>query len=441
MTRILFYVLSFTSILSFSTLENLYAQEDKSLDHYVQADELYKQKKFREAIDEYSLAISYDSLQENFYLKKARCQVILNEFNNAIDTFVEGTRHFPENGFMNYQLARLYLRKDYFKESIFYYDQSFKYLSNPSQRITAKNQIIMMLFKKEEYSKIRPHIEDVLSVADNNYIALYYSAKLHNMDKEYNDAVVDIKKALNYVPSDKHSQTARFYYELGYAYYNLEEYEKLANVLSKANYGPYKKLVAKLTPEYKYWIALCYFQIYDFDKSTNLLFNALKQDQSNLKLHELQIKIAEVTSDKSEQIRKAYMMIENLEDKQMKAKVYEDVANWQLSSEKFQEAVVSCDSALELDPYNYLVKYTKAVALFKQDKTDESIVVLEDLVKYNGLDVKTKSKYYFTLGIAAMKENELDIAINSFKSAKLDKTFKVAADDILNYLTSKGDSM
>lgn len=434
LSKILFFI-----FLGLST--SVLAQEDKSLDHFVKAENLLKSRQLTKAIDEYALAIKYDSTQEKYYLRKAKCQVDIKQFNNAIDTFLEGLNHFPENGIMNFQIANLYLRKDYLDEAVYYFDQAFKYTEVTKYRVVAKNQIIMILFKQEKYDDVRKHINDVLAIAHNNYLALYYSAKLNNMNGAYHKAVDDIHDALKYVTSNNKNHLARFYYELGYAYYNLEEYDKLDAVLEKANYGSYRKLVVKLTPEYKYWIALCYYEIYDFEKSTDLLYTALKQDQSNLKVHELQIRIAEVTSDKTEQIQKAYHMIDNLENEQMKVQTYQDVAAWQLGSEHYEDAIKSCDATLELDEYNYIVKYTKAVALFKLNKFDEAIDVLKELVDYNGLDVKTKSKYHFTLGIAAMKEKEYDLAINSFKSAKLDKTYKVAADEVISYLKAKGDSI
>ncbi|ANQ49781.2 hypothetical protein KMW28_04200 [Flammeovirga yaeyamensis] len=429
-------------ILALQVFSQVYAQADRAAAYFVLAENNRKANKYLEAIDEYALAIRYDSTQEKYYLMKAKCQVTMKQFNNAIDTFEQGLKQFPENGFMNYQLARLYMRKDYYEQAVYYFDQSFKYLSNSnkSQRINAKNQIIMILFKEKQYNKIRPHINDVVAISDSNYIALYYSGKLYNMEQEYEHAVRDIKKALSYVPQDS-KNSARFYYELGYAYYNLEEYTLLNSIIDKANYGSYKKLVAKLTPEYKYWIAVCYYQIYDFDKSSDLLFDALKQDNSNVKAHELQIKIAKVTSDKSEQIDKAEIMVQKIDEKYQKSKIFEEIASWQLSSLMLHDAIASCDSALYYDEYNYHVKYTKAVALFKLHKLDESIKVLQELVKYNGLDVKTKSKYYFTLGIAALKEKDYDVSTNAFKSAKLDKTFKIAADDVLSYLDTKKDTM
>lgn len=429
-------------ILALQISSQVFAQTSKASAYFVLAENNRKANKYSEAIDEYSLAIRYDSTQEQFYLMKAKCQVTVKQFNNAIDTFEKGLRHFPENGFMNYQLARLYLRKDYFEQAVHYFDQSFKYLSNSSksQRINAKNQIIMILFKEKQYDKIRSHINDVLSLTDQNFIALYYSGKLYNMKGNYESAVKEIKKALEIAPNNE-KQLARFYYELGYAYYNLEEYAALNDVIDKANYGSYKKLVAKLTPEYKYWIAVCYYQIYDFDKSSDLLFDALKQDNSNVKAHELQIKIAKVTSDKSEQIDKAEMMVSKITDKYQKSKIYNEIANWQLSSELYHDAIASCDSALFYDEYNYHVKYTKAVAYFKLHKLDKAEEVLQELVKYNGLDVKTKSKYYFTLGITALKAKDYSVATNSFKSAKLDKTFKIAADDVLGYIDISKNNM
>ncbi|NME72598.1 tetratricopeptide repeat protein [Flammeovirga aprica] len=439
MARTLFKI--FILFVCFVTSTTLFAQTDKALDHFVKAENLFNSKQFTKAIDEYTLAIKYDSTQEKYFLRKAKCQVALKQFNNAIDTFLEGLSVFPDNGVMNFQIANLYLRKDYLDDAIYYFDKSFQLNDTEKIKVVSKNQIIMILFKQEKYDKVRPHINDVLAVAPNNYLALYYSAKLYNMNKEYPKAVDDIHKALEYVKSSNKSHLARFYYELGYAYYNLEEYDKLEGIIDKANYGSYRKLVLKFTPEYKYWVALCYYEIYDFEKSTDLLYTALKQDQSNLKVHELQIKIAEVTSDKTEQIQKAYHMIDNLDDEQMKVKTYQDVATWQLGSEHYLDAIKSCDETLALDEYNYIVKYTKAVALFKLNRTKESMDVLNELVKYNGLDVKTKSKYYFTLGIVAMKEKEYDLALHSFKSAKLDKTYKVAADEIISYLKSKEDSI
>lgn len=423
-------------LICFITSLTLYAQEERSLEHFAKAENLYKSKEITKAIDEYTLAIKYDSTRETYYLRKAKCQVSLKHFNNAIDTFLEGLHNFPENEIMNFQIANLYLRKDYYDEAVNYFDKAFTFNEKIKLKVVAKNQIIMILFKQEKYDQVRKHIDDVLEVASNNYLALYYSAKLYNMSGEYGSAVDDIHTALQYVKSGNKNHLARFYYELGYAYYNLEEYDKLDGIIEKANYGSYRKLVLKLTPEYKYWIAFCYYEIYDFEKSADLLYTALKQDQSNLKVHELQIKIAEVTSDKTEQIQKAFHMIDNLDDNGMKVKTYQDVAEWQLGSEHYEDAIRSCNETLAIDEYNYLVKYTKAVALFKLNRLNESIDVLNELVKYNGLDVKTKSKYFFTLGIAAMKLKDYDLAMHSFKSAKLDKTYKVAADEVISYLKS-----
>lgn len=410
------------------------AQNGDALSHYVKAEKLREAKRMLEAIDEYNEAIKIEPTNEKFHYQKGVCYLLLKQEDNAIRAFIEVLKINPANSTTHLRMAWLFQRKENLKKAVYHFDKVYEHSKNIEERVKSKITIIKTLYKINKLPEAEKHINDVLKIKPHEVKVMYYASKMYNSQKKYTQARDIVLKALDIIKSNSPKSTAHFYYELCYAYYHLQAYNDLALVLPKANHGPFKKEVAKLTPEYKYFLARCYFAIYEYEKSRDLLTDALKQDHSNQRVFDLQIKIAEATADKSHLIQHTQEMIKNEVDPQRKAKAYGDISRLLLSQGDYEKTISAAEESLKINDGNYVVRYNKAIALHKLGRNNEAIEELLKLLKFNGLDVSTKAKYNFALGLVSIQDGDLATAKRALISAKLDNNFRYAATYVLENL-------
>ncbi|MEH0158016.1 hypothetical protein V6R21_28365 [Limibacter armeniacum] len=402
-----------------------------ALVHYVSAEKLRESKRILEAIDEYNEAIKLDPNNFKFHFQKAMCHLMIKQEEHALRAFTEVLRLEKGNIETHKRMAWLYQRKEQFEKAIYHFDQFYQHSDNTDDRVMSKITIIKILYKTGKFDQAEKHIQDALSIKPHDIVALYYAGKYYNSHGQYQKSKEYITKALDIIKSESIPTTAPYYYELCYAYYHLQEYDTLNNVLPKANHGPYKKEVVKLTSDYKYTIAKCYYEIYEFQKARDLLNEAILQDNTNTKVFDLQVKIAEATADKSTLIAHSKGLLETETDPIRRGRALNEIAQLYLSQQNFDASIQAASECLEINKGDYVVQYIKAIALHKKGMEQEAMDELIKLLKFNGLDISSKAKYNFTLGMISMGMGDQVTAKRAFTSAKLDNNYRFAAIDMM----------
>lgn len=430
------YKSSFIALIAFFlSLQFVLGQDGDGLGFFVKAEQLRQSNQFRAAIDQYNNAIRDNPTNYKFIFQKGKCYINLRDEDNAIAAF-ERTIELKEDYVHAYtRLAWLYQRKERFNDAIKAFGNAFKFEQNPRDKVEYKSSIIKILYKLGRFNEAGPHITDARKVAPNDVSVLFYDAKFNNMNGNYEKAKQSMLQAISSLTSGQAKDVARFYYELGYAYYELGDFTKAFEAFQKADYGPFQNKIAEKTPQYKLAMAKCYFSVFENEKCEEIIDFCLKMKNNFPPAHELKLKLAERKTNKQMIVEHTLNLINSETVPARKAAEYSELAELFIQQKQYKEAIDAANDALNIQPTNYKVSYFKLLALHKQGLHDAAIAELRNLLTYQGLDFETKAQLNFTLGLIQKEKGDLKSAIKSFKSS-IYGTFKYAAKEELKSISA-----
>jgi tetratricopeptide (TPR) repeat protein len=409
------------------------AQNGDGLNYYVSAEKLRQENNFRAAIDMYDKAIKEEPTNYKYIFQKGKCYILLKDQENAIRCFektVELQKDFVQAYF---RLAWLYRQKEKYNEAIKYFDAAFKYEKDPKEKLQYKDNILEILFKTDRLKEAGEHIKDAKSIAPDDIRILYFEAKYNNAIGKYDLAKSAMEKATANLSPENPEDAARYYFELGYALHKLGNYEKANEVFKKANYGTFKSLIAEMTPQFNFALAVSYYKVFEYKKAKEILDYTLNIDNSYSQAHDLLAKIAAASTDKTMVLEHKKTSIATERDPMRKAAKYRELCEMQFESAIYADAILSADECLKIQPKNYAVTFIKAMALYKNKDVETAKVLLSELVNYPGLDLETKAMYNFALGLICKNSQDRTQAVSFLKAASFG-SFRYAATKELEQL-------
>ncbi len=84
--------------------------------------------------------------------------------------------------------------------------------------------------------------------------------------------------------------------------------------------------------------------------------------------------------------------------------------------QQYPQSELIYEEVLKTDPNNSIAKFNQANAMYKQNKTDEAIRVLNDLA-FKSNDPSVKSKAYYNKGAILSSQKKLEESIEAYKEA------------------------
>lgn len=400
--------------------------QDGGLEFLLKAEDYKRNNRHREAIDEYNKAIQADPANPEYVFRKGKTYILLKDIDNAIQCF-EKTIQLRKDYLGAYtRLARLYAAKNKTNEAIEAFENAFKYDSNPKEKVEYKINIIKLLMRADRFNESASHIADGLALDPSNLQLLFFNAHLNNKLGKHDLAVKDMLKATSLITSQDPRDFARFYYELGLAYYKLGKYNEAQQAFTKANFGPYKAKIFEMSHIYFQHLSTAYFKVYELEESKKMAEQAIKIKPDFSPAHEMLVNISKMTIDQSAVIKQQKLAAEAKKEPGEKAVAFAKIAQIELGAGLYNDAVASADICLAVQPTNYNAAFIKAVALYKLNKLNDAMNVANEILKYQGVDLETKTQIYFLQGLIFNKMKNTKAANEMFK--KIDQgSFKYAA--------------
>ena len=190
---------------------------------------------------------------------------------------------------------------------------------------------------------------------------------------------------------------------------------------SKANFGPYKQLIADQMRQnnhvYYYKIAVSYYLNGEYTQSEDFLEKTLELQNNFSSAFILKGKIESKKGNMAGALAHYQEAINYEQSAARKSMMYGIMAKMQLADNDPNGALDNIANAIRLNPQGsarYL--HLKAKAEYKTGRFHEAIESLEKLIAA-GVDTKAKAKYNFMLGMAAKKTSDFDKARDSFNNA------------------------
>ncbi len=406
--KYLFFLLGFVFFVNIYTLK---AQEasSKAMGHLSRADNFLKQRNYQGAILEYDNAIRIEPNNYQFWVMKAQVYTTNKDVRNAIKCF-EKVIELKDDYLKAYiSLHKLYMQEKNIEKAITALDEACQYESDQKLKAAYRNEIIKILYKEEQFAKAGKHIQELLALTPESPNALYYSAKYNNVMNNYDGAIRNIQDILTIIGTvEEPEKTAKFYYELGFAYHKKGEYKNADEALKKADYGIYKAKIFQLSSAYYYAVAFAYYKIYEMQTCEQVLDIALNMNKEFSSAHDLKLRIERQKSDQNSVIEALKSSANSEKDVEKKLKKFTDLIEMLYSGGKYEEATKFAAEALKLANANPQILYLKGLIEHKLNRHQAAIMIIEELSNRSGLNQDLKAQMNFTLGLIYDKMGNSD---------------------------------
>ena len=399
--------------------EEHHATKADAIEEFFRKGELMrKAKQYDKALLEYDYALAISDTISRVHFAKAMTYYAQKNTIKAIETLERTLELAPKNMQAYSLLIKLYGYAKNNEQLVATLKRMAEAQDEPQEKQETVLKVASYYIGKSQFETAKEYTDEALKLDKTNLEALYHHAQVCNALGDYNAAKTSMESATQTLGSDDPKVIAKFYFELGYAYHHLKDYEKKEQAFLKADVGPFKALIAKLTPEYFYNLGSSYAQIYDLSSADAMLKEALRIDPNhtatNKLLAEIAIKAEHHPQKAIDYFKKA---IEGEEDSKKAVALYDTVIELLLSSEEYDEAIKIADECLSkaLNARNILLM--KSMALHKTNKTKEALVILEKLVLDANLTPIEIVKYNFATGVMQRADKNFDKAKVAFSKA------------------------
>ncbi len=405
---------------------------------FMKAENLRKGKRYQEAIESYDEAIRLEPGNYRYYFSKGKAYYAMKDYDQALFAFEETVQYKKDFVFAYTLMARIYRKKNEIDNAIYYYDLAFKAEGDPERKVGYKMEAVKLLLKDGKTDEAQRHLTEVKQVAPDDLNILYFDAKISNQNGDHQNALNNMLTATAKLDNAPPAKAAKYFYELGYAYNQLDDYQNAQKAWEKAYFGRYKTLIdrerSKNSPTYFYRLAVSYYMTGNYTDSKEQIDKALELQNNFSAAYMLMGKIAKKQGNMSSAIEN-YRSAANFEqDPNKKVKLQMMLASMQLDAGDYSGAIGSADEVLGKQPNNSRVMFTKAQAQYSSGQYRNSISTLESLLSGTS-DAKAKARYNFVLGMAA-KNTDVERAKEAFKSAMVGP-YKPAAENEYGKLVGK----
>jgi tetratricopeptide (TPR) repeat protein len=299
-------------------------------------------------------------------------------------------------------------------------------------------EAVKILLSEGKTEEAQTHLAEVKRVVPDNLNILYFDAKISNQNGDYENAKQNMEVATTKLADQPPANAAKYWYELGYAYNKLDDYQGAQKAWEKAYFGRYKGLIdrerSKNSPAYFYRMAVSYYLVGSYNEAKEQIDKSLELQSNFSAAYLLMGKMAKKQGDFTTAIDK-YNSAANYEnDPAKKARLQSMLASLQLDAGDYQGALSTSNDVLGAQPGNPKILYTKALSQYYLGQYDSSIGTLESLLSSSN-DNQSKAKYQFIIGMAA-KNTDVEKAKGAFRAAMYGP-YKPAAKSELDKLMGK----
>ena len=424
-----FYFPLFFLICTFFANLDIQAQETKGIgvDAYVKAENLKKASKYAEALPEYDKAIKAEPSNYAYHYGKGNCLILKGDTTAGI-TSLEKTVALKNDHVKSHEdMAKIYDKKKNYDKAIENYENCIKYDEDDKKRFAYKIEIIKILNKAKRYEDVSKYVILAKTIYPNSFDLLKLEARNNNILKRYDSVIYYMEQALKLVQGRPAADQAPFYYEIGLAYYSMEQYDKANPVLLKANFGPFRSKVQKMTAAYHTDLAKVYSEVYEYNEAEKFLAQAFKIDAKYKPAIDLQKEISSYKIDMTTAIKKLEDSVKVEKNPKKKSDEYCKLCNMQFSSLQYDGAMLSADECLKLNQRNFKVMFLKSVSTYKSGNTNDAIASLDRFSRIPTLAPDFQAKCNFMLGMMYKEAKDVKNAMSYFYSKKMIGGYRNAA--------------
>lgn len=372
-------------LLSVSYAEAQYQKYD-GLPHYVDAETLRKQGQFQKAVAEYDKALRNEPSNHNYLYGKALAEFQSRNSESSINSLVSLFKLKNDFAPAYLLLAQIYQQKGDADRAIAFYDSAAKYDANVENKLKYKFIVTNKYIKDNNFKLAFEKAKDMVHLAPKDLKVVYYYARLANANGHYKEAVeaiLPVEALIKAVPNE----AAKFYYELGSAYFNLEEYAKASQAWEKAKTGEFIAKIERFSGKHFVSIATTYYKFREDKQALHYIDIAEKIQKNIVESHILRAQISKrETSKKNTEIKHHLeaLISGSKQNPEKREKYLIDLSEMYLDAENYDACLKTVATALKDKPEEPKLKFIKAIALHKKGSYKDADLVIQEVLKNSG---------------------------------------------------------
>jgi len=406
------------TILLIATLFSLQtiAQGTGGLSHFVDGMNYQRTGQHQKAIDEFTKALRNEPSSFKYLQAKAQSEFQLKDNDSAINSLTSLLKLKDDYAPAYVMLAKIFYQKGDFNKAAGYYDLAAKYEENPEEKYKYKANVANKYIKDGNMKVAYEKTKELRAIAPKDLKAAYYMARIANKIKKYEDAITAITDIEPQIKTMQAKDNAKYYYELGYAYYFMDNLAKSKIAFDKTLTTKYAVMAEKFGAKYFCRLALVYQKFHDNETCKKYLDQAEKIQKDLPEVHVLRAQLSKRAAGKknNESTISHYENAAKTEPNPAKREsIYEKIAEMYLEGENFEGALRTSEEAIKLNPNDAKAILNKINALYKLGKSKEALEAAQNAIKQK-MDAATAADITFLMGLAAKKLGDKNVAKQAF---------------------------
>ena len=406
-------ILSF--LLLIVTATPLLAQHE-GLTFYVNGENLRQVGKHDAAIKEFNKALQKEPSNYKYLYSKGSCEFKLRQDEAAMQTLaasIKSKEDFVEAYVLMADISKAGNKLD---DACRYYDMAFNYEKIVDKKVEYKLFIINKHIKSKNITQAFEHAKEAKEAAPQNENVVYYYAKLGNILGKYTEVVEILLPWESKIATMKVEDAAKFFYELGYAQFHLDDYKTAEATFKKITAPSYQSKVEKFTPKYFCSVALAYFKFHENVLSKQYVDKAVKIQQGYPLAHVLLAQLSKRNNDHKATIAHLESAVLHEKNVMKQVDLYDKIADMQLELGQYDQCIATIHKSLDLKSDDNEAIFSKQLVSYKKNEFQACVNGINTALK-NQMDEGKKAEFNFLMGLSYKKLNDKAKAKAAFISA------------------------
>lgn len=423
----------------FSFTNPTYAQHE-GLDWFANGERHKQQARYDLALQEYDKAVQREPRNHLYLFSKAQCEYQLKRPKEAANSLSYVIRLNSSYSPAYALLAKIYADQNDNQKAAQLYDIAARYESEKEKRQFYRFFVIKQSLAEKNWVTAFEKIKITKTEFPKNLELYYLESQVANYLGKYDEAVKAIETIETVISTLHPSENARYYYQKGYAYYHLDNFEEAFKTWSKAQYGNFKTKIEEFSPARYAYLAEAYTEVHQFNEANAYAQQALKIDPNNASAYFTlaNLQHSKARSDVDKTLELYYKSAKFEKDLKRSTQIYEEIANLELSKNNYEEALQATINGLTFNSGNKNLLYLNGLALFHLHKHQEAADALQKALAQMR-DPVEHSRCMFLLGLAYRNAGKLDLARRAFANVQA-QPFKMAATNETKLINQATDS-
>ncbi|SFF39386.1 tetratricopeptide repeat protein [Thermoflexibacter ruber] len=356
------------------------------LSHYVDAERFRKLKQYDEALTEYKKALRNEPHNFMYLYGKALAEYETRKNESSLESLESLFKLKHDYAPAYVLLAQIYRQQGNDAKALACYDSAAKFDPEVTNKIKYKSIVMQKYIKDGDFATAYEKAKDLHSYSPKDLKAVHYLARLANMSHDYQNAINSITAVESQLKDIPANEAAKYYYELGFAYFHINEYTKAHKAWEKAKVGEFANKIEQYSGKHFLNVATIYHRFRNDKAALHYIDIAEKIDKSlpNLHLLKAQISKKEISKKNTELKKHLETIIRVEQNPANKEKYYAELVELYFDSEEYEQALAVANAAIKHNPNDLKQKYYKALALHHKGAYKEAETVIQEVLKSNG---------------------------------------------------------